>query len=80
MSLPWPSQSDDLSASVVFVGILLAVLVSLLLGNGWRREGNVRLASPTFVPLDDDGAQQVATELGAAFNQYMRPDSRPGTD
>ncbi len=78
MSSDWPTGPEDADGTLAFIAVLFVLFVTLLLGGNRRREGSIRLAGPAFVPLDADNAQQVASELGAAFREYMGAERRRG--
>lgn len=59
-----PSPLDRLGAA----GFLI-VLLFILFG-GWDRRrtaGSIHLAEPAFIPLEPDGAERVAHDLGTAY-------------
>lgn len=78
MSIDWPTRADDAPAIIALVAIVVLALAALLTGGPKRRESAIRLASPAFVAVDAESAEQVATELGAAFRDYIRPHGVPG--
>jgi hypothetical protein len=73
MSLDWATWPEADSARVVLVVIFLVVLAKLLLGADRPRPSAIRLASPAFVALDAHCAEQLASDLGAAFREYLGP-------
>ena len=78
MSIDWPTRAEDAPAILALVAIFVVVLVTLLLGGDKRRQSAIRLASPAFVALDAESAEQVAGELGAAFRDYIAAPRRGG--
>ena len=78
MSIDWPTRAEDAPAIVALVAIFVVLLVRLLLGGDKQRQSAIRLASPAFVALDDESAEHVAGELGAAFRDYIDGSRRGG--
>ena len=79
MSLDWPSGSQDVYGGLGLLALLIILLVVFFLGDDERRPpSRIRLASPAFVALDDESAEHVAAELGAAFREYIAAPRRGG--
>jgi hypothetical protein len=72
-------ERSDPFAQLGAGGLLIVLL--LILFAGWDRRraaGGIRLAEPAFVPLDPDGAEQVASDLGTAYAALIDAEGRRG--
>jgi hypothetical protein len=78
MSNDWSMRPEDAAASLAATVIFFVLLATIILGGNRQRESAIRLASPAFVLLDADSAQQVASDLGATFREYVGVQRRRG--
>ncbi|MEX2135944.1 MAG: hypothetical protein WEB29_03140 [Chloroflexota bacterium] len=71
-----PNAADSLPS--ISAGALLILLLLILFAGRTRRQaaGGIRVATPAFVPLAQDAASQVASELGAAVGELLDAERR----